>query len=532
MSGVSTMLRHRLRQGSAAEALQKKHRVRRRMFRLCSRSSAYKRLFASPIFLQRCCRSLFVNCGPCPVLSGNLGSGRVLRPSTGSMESKVETLARALSHPRGGLASGLRIAAMIAAQLQALSTDILQGSTGAPALWQQGGRCLRPDKVSNCAAAGVEAATLHKLLAALQEFVLRRAYASLYWLRPVCRNVLVLLALSQAGQLCHRRVEKQEAGAPAAFQAALDAAESLCKRLTASGSGKLMVSTFWESIAAPLLQPGPADLSYLAWLDRLVSSGLLRPLLAALTSAGKASKLQYLSHADADAAVSLLLSLSVATAEPLGMQLLDSAGALLVAMFLFVYADTAASPTAGDSLAAAQLLRKRLTASHVNEAMRRGMLSTLFTTFAAFLQVVRHGLLHVPRGVFEPAHRMSLTQCRCFQDACTQRRMSDEASSSAPQAEDDLPRRAFLVCAPLPLQTVISYSTSAAAINLLALLTAAALPQHAVPRKLAALPCARQHVRLLLHCKPACCCVPGQKQGRCGPAGAPRAGADERRGSA
>ena len=87
-----------------------------------------------------------------------------------------------------------------------------------------------------------------------------------------------------------------------------------------------MVSTFWESIAAPLLQPGPADSSYLAWLDRLVSSGLLRPLLAALAASGEASELQYLLHADADAAVSLLLSLSVATAEPLGMQLLDSAG--------------------------------------------------------------------------------------------------------------------------------------------------------------------------------------------------------------
>ena len=119
------------------------------------------------------------------------------------------------------------------------------------------------------------------------------------------------------------------AGAPAAaFQAALDAAESLCKRLAASGTPAPMLSTFWEGIAAPLLQPGPADSSYLAWLDRLVSSGLLRPLLVALAAAGEARGLQYLLHADADAAVSLLLSLSVATAEPLGEQLHHSAGAL------------------------------------------------------------------------------------------------------------------------------------------------------------------------------------------------------------
>ena len=50
---------------------------------------------------------------------------------------------------------------------------------------------------------------------------------------------------------------------------------------------------------------------------------------------------------------------------------------------------------AGNSLAAAQLLRKRLTASNVNEAMRRSMLSMLFAAFAAFLQVVlQQDLLH------------------------------------------------------------------------------------------------------------------------------------------
>ena len=56
-------------------------------------------------------------------------------------------------------------------------------------------------------------------------------------------------------------------------------------------------------------------------------------------------------------------------------------------------ADTAATPAAGNSLAAAQLLRKRLMASHVNEAMRRSMLSALFAAFAAFLQVVQRDLL-------------------------------------------------------------------------------------------------------------------------------------------
>ena len=148
-------------------------------------------------------------------------------------------------------------------------------------------------------------------------------------LRLLCINVPMLLAFSQYGQLCHRPVAQQEAGAPAAFKGALDAAECLFKRLTASGSGAPNLSTYWESIAAPLLQPGPADSRYLAWLDRLISSGLLRPLLAALAAAGEACGLQYLLHADADAAVSLLLFLSVATAEPLGMQLLYSAGALL-----------------------------------------------------------------------------------------------------------------------------------------------------------------------------------------------------------
>ena len=142
----------------------------------------------------------------------------------------------------------------------------------------------------------------------------------------------MLLTFLQYVHPCHRPVSKQEAGAPAAFQAALDAAECLCQRLTAnrSSSGALMLSTFWEGIAAPLLQPGPADSCYLAWLDRLVSSGLLRPLLAALAAAGKARGLQYLLHADADAAVSLLLSLSVATAEPLGEQLRTLTFALLL----------------------------------------------------------------------------------------------------------------------------------------------------------------------------------------------------------
>lgn len=230
----------------------------------------------------------------------------------------------------------LGMAAVTAAQLQALSSGILEGSLGAPAAWQQSGRCLRLEIASECAAAGLEAATLHKLLAALQNFVLRRACASLSLHKVVCMHVLMLLAFSQSVQLCHRPDMKQEAGAPAAFQAALDAAECLCKRLTAGNSGAEL-STFWEGIAAPLLQPGPADTSYLAWLDRLVSSGLLRLLLAALASAGEASGLQYLLHADADAAVSLLLSLSVATAEPLGMQLLDSAGALLVAMLCYAF---------------------------------------------------------------------------------------------------------------------------------------------------------------------------------------------------
>ena len=105
----------------------------------------------------------------------------------------------------------------------------------------------------------------------------------------------------------------------------MDAAECLCKRLSASvSSSDALLCTFWEGVAAPLLQPGPADSSYLAWLDRLLSSGLLRLLLAALAAAGEARGLQYLLHADADAAVSLLLSLSVAMAEPLGEQLLDS----------------------------------------------------------------------------------------------------------------------------------------------------------------------------------------------------------------
>ena len=95
-------------------------------------------------------------------------------------------------------------------------------------------------------------------------------------------------------------------------------------------------------------------------------------------------------------------------------------------------------------MAAAQLLRKRLTASLVNEAMRRSMLSTLFATFAAVLQVVQHGLIIAFCRELRP---MLLTQSCCFQDACMQRRMRDEASTS-PQAKDDLPRRAFLVCAP------------------------------------------------------------------------------------
>ena len=67
------------------------------------------------------------------------------------------------------------MAAVSAAQLQALITRILGGSMGAPAAWQWNCRCLRLEVASECGAAGVEAATLHKLLAALQDFVLRHA---------------------------------------------------------------------------------------------------------------------------------------------------------------------------------------------------------------------------------------------------------------------------------------------------------------------------------------------------------------------
>lgn len=68
-------------------------------------------------------------------------------------------------------------------------------------------------------------------------------------------------------------------------------------------------------------------------------------------------------------------------------------------IFMHLHTDTAATHGAGNSLTAIQLLRKRLTASHVNEAMRRSMLRTLFATFAAFLQVAPHHLQHVPHCI-------------------------------------------------------------------------------------------------------------------------------------
>ena len=70
---------------------------------------------------------------------------------------------------------------------------------------------------------------------------------------------------------------------------------------------------------------------------------------------------------------------------------------------LCTYTLTPRIPAAGDSLASAQLLRKRLSASHVNEAMRWSMLSTLFATFAAFLQVVQHGHLKFPYCILKTA---------------------------------------------------------------------------------------------------------------------------------
>lgn len=114
----------------------------------------------------------------------------------------------------------------------------------------------------------------------------------------------------------------ESADAAAAWRTGSHAAEHLIQSLQHNEdckvSAKALLSVFWEGIAAPLLQPGPAGPQHIAWLDCLLRAGLLHPVLGDLTAAGEAHGLQYLDHADADAAVNLLLFLTIVPAQPSG----------------------------------------------------------------------------------------------------------------------------------------------------------------------------------------------------------------------
>ena len=112
--------------------------------------------------------------------------------------------------------------------------------------------------------------------------------------------------------LC-RPDDRNAADAPDVFIRALAAAQLVQTHLTGPNSeeAEALLHAFWEALAAPLLQPGPADSHHIAWLDRLSSCGLLGTLLAALADAGNQRGLQYLDHTDADAAVHLLLFITV-----------------------------------------------------------------------------------------------------------------------------------------------------------------------------------------------------------------------------
>lgn len=112
--------------------------------------------------------------------------------------------------------------------------------------------------------------------------------------------------------LCRPDV-RNAADAPDVFIKALAAAQLVLTHLAGpiSEEAEALLHAFWEALAAPLLQPGPAGSHHIAWLDRLSSCGLLGTLLAALAAAGNQRGLQYLDHTDADAAVHLLLFIDV-----------------------------------------------------------------------------------------------------------------------------------------------------------------------------------------------------------------------------
>ena len=97
------------------------------------------------------------------------------------------------------------------------------------------------------------------------------------------------------------------------FHSALAAAQLVQNHLAGPNleEAEALLYAFWEALAAPLLQPGPAGSHHIAWLDRLSSRGLLGTLLAAMAAAGSQRGLQYLDHTDADAAVHLLLFITV-----------------------------------------------------------------------------------------------------------------------------------------------------------------------------------------------------------------------------